>query len=166
MIQVFASYFNLNVARVQEHIGFTKGGYIQNQFSSVGYILVFTTWYRWTSLSRTRLSRTPRLLELKPIPLAFVFQSFTIGYLELPAISNCHSFNCTSACSIRVCTNSLLTRQSLVLYCHKTGKDWVSSYDNFFISVHSWLVSLSNVMSGPRSEGNKNNWIHSMVRSY
>ena len=37
----------------------------------------------------------PRYLELsylKPIPLAFVFQSLTIGHLELPAISNCFSF--------------------------------------------------------------------------
>ena len=36
------------------------------------------------------MSRAPRYLELKPIPL--VFQSFTIGYLELPAISNCFLF--------------------------------------------------------------------------
>ena len=63
--------------------------------------------YSWISLSRTRLSRTLHYLELKPIPL--VFQSFTIGYLELPAISNCFlfplsvrdsgRFNCTSSSS-------------------------------------------------------------------
>ena len=40
--------------------------------------------YSRTLLTRTRLSRTPRYLELKPIPLALVFQSFTIGYLEHP----------------------------------------------------------------------------------
>ena len=39
-----------------------------------------------------RLSRISRYLELKSIPLALVFQSFTIGYLDLLAISNCLSF--------------------------------------------------------------------------
>ena len=44
------------------------------------------------SLSQTRLSRKPRYLDLKPIPLALVFQSFTISYLKHSAISNCVSF--------------------------------------------------------------------------
>ena len=38
------------------------------------------------------LAEHPRYLEFKPSPLAFVFQSFTIGHLELSAISNCFLF--------------------------------------------------------------------------
>ena len=61
--------------------------------------------YSWMSLSRTRLSRSPRYLELKPIPLAHVFQSFTIGYLEFLAISNCFLF----PLSVRDCGIQLYT---------------------------------------------------------
>lgn len=47
--------------------------------------------YSWTSLFRPRLFRSPRCFEHKPISLEMHFQSCTIGYLEVPAISNCFS---------------------------------------------------------------------------
>ena len=38
-----------------------------------------------------RYIRSPRCFEHKPISLEMHFQSCTIGYLEVPAISNCFS---------------------------------------------------------------------------
>ena len=71
---------------------------VEPRYLELGYLNTLLSWTQTHSpcpcfsVIYYRLSRTPRYLELKPIPLALVFQSFTISCLKLPAISNRFSF--------------------------------------------------------------------------
>ena len=86
------------------------------------------TYYSRLPLSWTRLSRKPRYLELKSIPIALVFQSFTISYLELLTISNCFSF------PLRVRDNMIQVRWDLESMLVFSGIDLVHMWH--LISLH------------------------------
>ena len=110
------------------------------------HIYMYTCTYSWISLSQTQLFRTPRYLKLKPIPL--VFQSFTIGYLELPAISNCSLFPLSVWDSgIQVYSNNRVqykvlnykvSKQSCFLHCTLSSLLLIYQMINFKHSL-AWL---------------------------